>query len=152
MTNPSLVNVAILDDYQNVALSIADWSPLKGRANVTVFNDHLSGNAEVIERLMPFDVLCVMRERTPLPRSIIDNLPNLKLIPSTGSGNASIDTDDVYDVEPLELTDPLRSHRSILATPHIGYVTRDLYQTFCDDSVSNIVDWLDRGARLKTSL
>ncbi|HXZ08571.1 MAG TPA: D-2-hydroxyacid dehydrogenase family protein [Paraburkholderia sp.] len=91
MPNPSLANVAILDDYQNVALKITDWSALKGRANLTVFNDHLSNEAEVIDRLRPFDILCVMRERTPLTRAIIESLPNLKMIASTGPGNASID-------------------------------------------------------------
>jgi len=91
MPNPSLANVAILDDYQNVALKITDWSALKGRANLTVFNDHLSNEAEVIDRLRCFDILCVMRERTPLTRAIIESLPNLKMIASTGPGNASID-------------------------------------------------------------
>jgi phosphoglycerate dehydrogenase-like enzyme len=322
MPNPSLVNVAILDDYQNVALSIADWSPLSGRANLTVFNDHLSSDAQVIDRLTPFNVVCVMRERTPLTRRIIESLPNLKLITSTGPVNHSIDTDaaaecgvtvvhtgysstatiefawamilaiarnihienqsvreggwqvtlgtelagktlgllghgnvgsavsaigrafgmnviawsenltvshaeangarlvdketlfsdadflsihvrlsertrglvgtsefarmkassriintsrgpivdtaallaaldegsiagaavDVCDVEPLELTDPLRTHGRVLATPHIGYVTRELYQTFYDDSVSNIVEWLDQSGHTVTSL
>jgi phosphoglycerate dehydrogenase-like enzyme len=317
MPNPSLVSVAILDDYQNVALNITDWSPLNGRASLTVFNDHLSSDAQVVDRLRPFDILCVMRERTPLTRRIIESLPNLKMITSTGPGNASIDTAaaaergvpvvhtgysstptieftwamilglarnlhienqslreggwqvmlgselagktlgllglghvgsavsaigrafgmnviawsqnltvsraessgahwvdketlfsasdflsihlrlsertrglvgaaelarmksssriintsrgpivdmtallaaldeqkiagaalDVYDVEPLELTDPLRSHSRVLATPHIGYVTREMYQTFYDDSVRNIVKWLDERER-----
>src|SRR5579863_8901182 len=93
MSSRSHVRVAILDDYQNVALDVADWSPLKNRAEITVFNDHLAPAAQVIERLTPFDVLCVMRERTPLTREIIEQLPNLKLIASTGAGNASIDTD-----------------------------------------------------------
>ncbi|WOD13738.1 D-2-hydroxyacid dehydrogenase family protein [Paraburkholderia kirstenboschensis] len=314
MPLPSRVRIAILDDYQNVALDSADWSPLKERADITVFNDHLADTAQVIERLTPFDVVCVMRERTPLTREIIDSLPNLKLIASTGSANAAIDTDaaehrgikvahtgysstptieftwsmilamarnittenrslleggwqrtlgtelagktlgllglgrvgsavgvigrafrmnviawsqnlteeraqsksvqrvdkdtlfsmsdflsvhvrlsertrglvgaaelasmkptsriintsrgpivdtkallaalnsgqiagaaiDVYDTEPLDLTDPLRSQPNVLATPHIGYVTRELYQTFYGDTVRNIVEWLDQ--------
>lgn len=322
MPTPSLVSVAILDDYQNVALNITDWSPLDGRASLTVFNDHLANDAQVVDRLKPFDILCVMRERTPLTRGIIESLPNLKMITSTGPGNASIDTAaaaergvtvvhtgysstptieftwamilamarnlhienqslreggwqvmlgselagktlgllglgrvgsavsvigrafgmkviawsqnlgashaessgahwvdketlfrasdflsihvrlsertqglvgaaelasmksssriintsrgpivdtaallaaldeqkiagaalDVYDVEPLELTDPLRSHRRVLATPHVGYVTRELYQTFYDDSVRNIVEWLDQRERSSSSL
>jgi uncharacterized protein YjiS (DUF1127 family) len=64
--------VAILDDYQNVALSLADWSVLDGGATVTVFNDHLADADAVIERLQPFEIVCVMRERTPMTRSIID--------------------------------------------------------------------------------
>jgi phosphoglycerate dehydrogenase-like enzyme len=93
MSGPSLVSIAVLDDYQNVALDLADWSPLKDRANITVFSDHVSDEQQVLERLRPFDVVCVMRERTPLTREIIAQLPNLKLIASTGPVNASIDTE-----------------------------------------------------------
>jgi phosphoglycerate dehydrogenase-like enzyme len=91
MPSNKAVQVAILDDYQGVALKSADWSVLKGKAEITVFRDHLSDFAGVIERLRPFDVLCVMRERTPLTQSVLEQLPNLKLIASTGSRNASID-------------------------------------------------------------
>jgi phosphoglycerate dehydrogenase-like enzyme len=83
--------IAVLDDYQNVALASADWSVLRDRAEITVFQNHLADPDAVIERLQPFDVVCVMRERTPLPRNVIERLPNLRLIASTGSGNASID-------------------------------------------------------------
>jgi phosphoglycerate dehydrogenase-like enzyme len=83
--------IAVLDDYQNVALESADWSVLRDRADIAVFQDHLADPDAVIERLLPFDVVCVMRERTPLPRNVIERLPNLKLIASTGTGNASID-------------------------------------------------------------
>jgi phosphoglycerate dehydrogenase-like enzyme len=86
------MKIAILDDYQNVALEMADWSSIAGRADITVFNDHIADPDAVIERLLPFDVICVMRERTPLPREIIERLPQLKLVASTGSRNASIDT------------------------------------------------------------
>src|SRR5712672_3728732 len=82
--------IAILDDYQNAALESADWSVLRNRADLTVFQNHLADSDAVVERLLPFDVVCVMRERTPLPRNVIEHLPNLKLIASTGSGNASI--------------------------------------------------------------
>ena len=85
------MKVAILDDYQDVALAMADWSPVAGRAEITVFNDHVADPDAVVERLLPFDVICVMRERTPLSRQVIERLPQLKLIASTGSRNASID-------------------------------------------------------------
>lgn len=85
------MKIAVLDDYQNVALKLADWSVLAGRAEITTFNDHIADPAALIDRLLPFDVICVMRERTPLPREIIERLPRLKLIASTGPGNASID-------------------------------------------------------------
>jgi phosphoglycerate dehydrogenase-like enzyme len=84
-------SIAVLDDYQNVALSLADWSVLDGRASVTVFNDHLADADAVVERLQPFDVVCVVRERTPLTRAIIERLPRLRLIASTALRNASID-------------------------------------------------------------
>jgi phosphoglycerate dehydrogenase-like enzyme len=83
--------VAVLDDYQGVALELADWSAVRSRASVDVFNDHLADADAVVERLAPYDVLCVMRERTPLRRDIIERLPRLKLIASTGPRNASID-------------------------------------------------------------
>ncbi len=85
------VQVAILDDYQNVALSMADWSEVAARADITVFSDHLADQDALVERLTPFDVVCVMRERTPLPRTVIERLPRLKMIASTGPFNASID-------------------------------------------------------------
>jgi phosphoglycerate dehydrogenase-like enzyme len=85
------VAVAVLDDYQDAAFRFADWSLIGDRASVTVFNDHLAEPAAVIERLKDFDVLCVMRERTPLPRALLAQLPRLKLIVSTGARNASID-------------------------------------------------------------
>jgi phosphoglycerate dehydrogenase-like enzyme len=86
-----MLHIAILDDYQNIALEMADWSSLTGRAEITVFNDHLSNSDEVVERLLPFEVICVMRERTPLPREILARLPKLRLIASTGPRNSSID-------------------------------------------------------------
>jgi phosphoglycerate dehydrogenase-like enzyme len=85
------VRVAIIDDYQNVALKLADWSQVKRAATVVVFNDHVEDVDRLVERLLPFDAICVMRERTPLPRQVIDRLPNLKLIASTGLANSSID-------------------------------------------------------------
>ncbi|MFN8492082.1 MAG: D-2-hydroxyacid dehydrogenase family protein [Caldilineaceae bacterium] len=88
-----LPKIAILDDYQGAALDLADWSVLNGRADITVFRDHLSDPAAVIARLQPFDAVCVMRERTPLPRAILTELPRLRLIVSTGARNASIDLD-----------------------------------------------------------
>jgi phosphoglycerate dehydrogenase-like enzyme len=85
--------IAIFDDYQNVALELADWSPVTERATVTVFNDHLSEAKDIVDRLRDFDAVCVMRERTPLTRDILERLPRLKLIASTGSRNAAIDVD-----------------------------------------------------------
>jgi phosphoglycerate dehydrogenase-like enzyme len=85
------MKIAILDDYQNVAARCADWSPLTASAELTIFNDHVSDPDAIVARLKPFDVVCVMRERTPLTADIIGRLPALKLIASTGPRNASID-------------------------------------------------------------
>jgi len=85
------MKIAVLDDYQNVARQFADWSKLPADCQLTVFNDHVADKETLVERLRPFDILCVMRERTPLPKRLIDRLANLKLIVSTGHRNPSID-------------------------------------------------------------
>jgi len=86
-----MLRIAILDDYQNAALEMADSSSLAGHAMTTVFNDHLCDANEIVTRLAPFDVVCVMRERTPLSREILARLPKLRMIASTGPRNPSID-------------------------------------------------------------
>ena len=83
--------IAILDDYQGVALEMADWSDIRKRASVEVFSDTITDADALVARLQAFDVLCVMRERTPLPGSVIERLPRLKLVVSTGPKNSSID-------------------------------------------------------------
>src|SRR5579871_1649777 len=90
-THPPVFNIAILDDYQNVARSFADWSSLADRARISVFNEHFPDSDTVVERLQPFEVVCIMRERTPLSRDVIARLPRLRLIASTGQRNAAID-------------------------------------------------------------
>ena len=82
---------AILDDYQNVALTMADWSKVSSDVDVRVFNEHLGAAEEVIAALKDFAIICTMRERTPFPRAVIEALPNLKLLITTGMRNASID-------------------------------------------------------------
>lgn len=84
------VSVAILDDFQNVTRSLADWARLPSHVAVRVFNDHVEGET-LVRRLKPFDVLVVTRERTPLPRSLIEQLPNLKLVVTAGMRNLGID-------------------------------------------------------------
>jgi phosphoglycerate dehydrogenase-like enzyme len=86
-----MTRIAILDDYQNAALEVTDWSSLRNRTEVMIFNDHLTDPEEIVARLSPFDVVGVMRERTPLRREILMRLPKLKLIASTGTRNGSID-------------------------------------------------------------
>jgi phosphoglycerate dehydrogenase-like enzyme len=83
--------VAILDDYQNVALATADWSRLPDGSEVEAFNDHLFDEDALVKRLAGFDTIVAMRERTPFPRSLLERLPNLKLLITTGARNASFD-------------------------------------------------------------
>ena len=85
--------IAVLDDYQRVALTMADWSTVTGQASVEVLTDTVADPDALVARLQPFDVLCVMRERPPLPGPIIERLPRLQLIVSTGPKNTSIDTE-----------------------------------------------------------
>lgn len=85
------MRVAILDDFQNVALTLADWSPLDGRAQPTVFRDHRNDLDRLVERLSDFEAIVLMRERTPFPRALIERLPKLKLLTTSGMTNRSID-------------------------------------------------------------
>lgn len=82
---------AVLDDYQNVALSFADWSAVAGEVEVTVFNKGLGDLNATAQALQGFQIVCAMRERTAFPRALIEKLPDLKLIVTTGMKNASID-------------------------------------------------------------
>jgi len=86
-----MIKLAILDDYQGVALSSADWSPLEGKAEITVFRDTLAMGPALVERLKPFDAVVAMRERTSFKEPLLSALPNLKMISSTGRRNAAID-------------------------------------------------------------
>jgi phosphoglycerate dehydrogenase-like enzyme len=82
--------VAILDDYAGKALELADWSPVQSRSEITVFDRHLC-EAEAAELLRPFDVICTVRERMALPRTLIERLPNLKLITIVGRSLPNLD-------------------------------------------------------------
>lgn len=82
---------AVLDDYQNVALTLADWSLLKGDVEVTAFNKPFADLEEAAKALAGFQIACLMRERTPFPRAMFERLADLKLVVTTGPRNASID-------------------------------------------------------------
>jgi D-3-phosphoglycerate dehydrogenase len=82
---------AILDDYQNVALKMADWSKIAADVEFKVFNEHLGGPDNIVKALQGFVIVCAMRERTGFPRAVIEKLPDLKLLITTGARNASID-------------------------------------------------------------
>ncbi|HSF95504.1 MAG TPA: D-2-hydroxyacid dehydrogenase family protein [Thermohalobaculum sp.] len=85
------MKIAVLDDYQNVARSMADWSGLEAQHQVTFFNDIYEGLEGFAKRLAPFDIVCITRERSPFKADIIDRLPNLKLVVTAGMRNAAID-------------------------------------------------------------
>jgi hypothetical protein len=130
------MKIAILDDYQNVALTMADWSRVESGAEITVFTDHVGEPDAVVARPQPFDVVCVMRERTPLPRQVLERLPQLKMIASTGSGNASIDMQGAQE-----------RHIHVTATvANVGDVRFGYGQQHCNDVVGSrigVTDGLD---------
>ena len=86
-----MFRVAVLDDYQKVALSIADWKILEPEAEVQAFTDNLVEVPRLAERLHTFDAAVLMRERTPFPRALFERLPNLRMLVTAGMRNASID-------------------------------------------------------------
>src|SRR5205085_11221820 len=83
-----MTRVAVLDDYQDVALTIVDWP---AGLEVVTFTDHVVGEDALVERLQGFDVVVAMRERTAYPRSVLERLPDLRLLVTTGVRNAAID-------------------------------------------------------------
>lgn len=99
MTNATLLQppadrrarIAILDDYLDCALTVADWTPVLERADVTVFREAFADEDDAVAKLQGFDVLAIMREKTPLPRSLIERLPGLRMIAMTGVRNPSLD-------------------------------------------------------------
>ncbi|MEE2997723.1 MAG: D-2-hydroxyacid dehydrogenase family protein [Pseudomonadota bacterium] len=107
--------LAILDDYQGVAMDMVDWSPLDGDVEIVVFNDHLSCEDSVAARLKDFEIVMLMRERTPFPRSLIEKLPKLEHIVSSGMRNLAIDIDAAVDNGVV-----------CTGTPSLGYPTAEL--------------------------
>ena len=83
--------IAVLDDYQEVALGLADWSALPSTCRVRAYRDHLREEQAVAERLAEFEAVVAMRERTPFTRSLLEKLPRLRLLVTTGMRNAAID-------------------------------------------------------------
>jgi phosphoglycerate dehydrogenase-like enzyme len=85
------IEVAVLDDYQGVARELAAWDTLPAGSEVVVFREHLAEREELVQRLAPFEVIVAMRERTPFPRELLERLPALRLLVTTGRRNAAID-------------------------------------------------------------
>ncbi|MFV0297301.1 MAG: D-2-hydroxyacid dehydrogenase family protein [Hyphomicrobiaceae bacterium] len=86
-----MARIAITDDYQNVSMRFADWSPLKAEHEIVVFNAPFANEDEAARKLAGFDIIGIMRERTAFRRSLLERLPNLKLLVTTGLRNASVD-------------------------------------------------------------
>ena len=92
-----MIRVAILDDYNRAARTLADWAAVDARATVTVIDRALAVPDEAAEVLAPYDVLCHLRERTAMPRALIERLPNLKLVTITGGKHRTLDMDAATD-------------------------------------------------------
>ena len=86
------IKVAVIDDFQDVSATMGGWGRLRPRAETTIFTDNVTGQA-LVDRLLPFDVVMVIRERTKFPRELIDKLPNLKLLITASMRNLGIDLD-----------------------------------------------------------
>ena len=110
-----MTKVAVLDDYQEVALQMADWKSLPSETEVVVFKNHLSDENDISKRLEQFEVVSAMRERTPFPKRLLEKLPNLKLLVTTGMRNASI---DIPAASKLGIT--------VCGTEGLGYPTAEL--------------------------
>jgi len=86
-----MTQIAIINDYADVARACAEWSRLPADVDLDIYNDHLSDEAEIAARLEPYEVVVAIRERTPITQSLLDRLPNLKLLVTPGMRNAAID-------------------------------------------------------------
>src|SRR5215471_1544068 len=119
----AMIKLAVLDDYANVALKSADWARLNGKVEISVFNRHLSHD-EAVSALQAFDVLCTVRERMSLPRSLFERLPNLKLVTIVGMSLPNLDmraaTEHGVIVAHSNFTNPI--YKGILnATPELTW-------------------------------
>ena len=106
---------AIIDDYQECALAMADWAALGDDVEVTAFKRHWADEDEVARQLAEFEIVCIMRERTPFPRSLIAKLPKLELLATSGMRNFSIDLAAATDHGVV-----------VCGTPSLGYPTAEL--------------------------
>lgn len=104
------MKLAILDDYQSVALNVADWSPVEPAVQISVFEAHLGDADAVVRALEGFDIIVAMRERTPFPRYVLERLPKLRLLVTTGMRNLSI-----------ELAAARKQGIDVCGTPMLGY-------------------------------
>ena len=109
------MRVAVLDDYQNVAMEVADWSSLPAGTEVQTFSDHFDDLEAVAERLREFEIVVAMRERTPFTRDLLEKLPRLELLITTGSQNAAIDVEAARELGAI-----------VCGTGSLGFATAEL--------------------------
>ena len=110
-----MVRVAVLDDYQGVAMEMADWTALPPKTEVEAFSDHLDDLEAISERLRDFEVVVAMRERTPFTRELLEKLPKLELLVTTGRQNAAIDVEAARELGAI-----------VCGTGSLGYATAEL--------------------------
>ncbi|SHI10378.1 NAD(P)-dependent oxidoreductase [Streptomyces sp. 3214.6] len=184
---------AVLDDFQNVATTFADWSVPGEELEVVSFTEHFGDEDELAAALTDFDCAVTLRERVAFPASVFDRLPRLRLLIASGMRNSVIDyaaanangvtvcgTEssstppveltwalllglarglveestalregriagagvDVFDVEPLPADHPMRTAPRLLATPHLGYVSRANYERYYGQAVEGVRAYL----------
>ena len=109
------MRVAILDDYQGAALRFGDWDAVRAKADVTAYSNHLAEDADLVDRLGDAEIVVAMRERTPFSRTLLERLPNLRLLITTGMRNASIDMEAARD-----------AGVTVCGTRGLGYPTAEL--------------------------
>jgi phosphoglycerate dehydrogenase-like enzyme len=109
------MRVAILDDYQGAALRFGDWDAVRAKADVSTFADHLADDADLVDRLGDAEIVVAMRERTPFPGTLLERLPKLRLLITTGMRNASIDMEAARD-----------AGVTVCGTRGLGYPTAEL--------------------------
>ena len=108
-------SLAILDDYQNVAHALMTSQGIRDDIEVSIFNDHLDDDQALAERLQPYEMVCLMRERTPFRRSLFEALPNLRLLVTSGMRNASVELDAARERGVM-----------VCGTPSVGAPTAEL--------------------------
>jgi phosphoglycerate dehydrogenase-like enzyme len=138
-----MVAIAILDDFQNVALKMADWSKLQAAHRITVFDKPIIGVDAVAKALADFEVIGIMRERTPFPRALFEKLPKLKLLITTGMRNASVDTKAAADHNVVVCGTPAGGH----ATAELAFGLLLSLARHCDTEFRNM-----REGRWQTTL
>ena len=110
MNRQDTIKLAVLDDYQSVALEAADWSLIEPAVTISVFDKHLGDADAVVRALDEFDIIVAMRERTPFPQNVLDRLPRLRLLATTGMRNQAID-----------LVAARKQGVDVCGTPMLGY-------------------------------